>query len=665
MNQLKTVLFVLFLFLPAFMQAQTKQVPDEITFGGIRVKLTPKAREIIQEDLDKLLKYPTYFDKKVARARAHMPVIERVMREEGLPIDFRYLVIQESDLVPDAVSSSNAVGYWQFKKPTGIEMGLRIDGQVDERMNLVSATRAACTYLKRNNYYFDNWVYSLLSYHEGRGGATPQTQKGYYGANKMEVDHRMHWYVLRNFAYKLAFEEALNQQVQGELSFMEYTQTANKTLKDISRETSVPVEDLQAYNKWLLKGSIPADKVYTVLLPVYSGVQLPVTAGTGGNTTPPLAGTTKNRPVLSADSRFTSLEDALRFPVISQRTDRQGRSYITRINGREGTIATAADTKESLARQGGITVEELLDYNDLGSRDAVKAGQPYYFQKKKSKAQTYYHAAQPGETMWSIAQRFGIKLDKLYKKNRMPAGTQPKPGRVLWLRHIRPARVPVEYQQVQVPESTRPVQQAEHPKPKVDIPAPDTKPPVQEDTQPVQQPKQDTPPASTTIKPAAGDTITVTVAVGGEKPKQDEKPPVQEEAMVEEEEEPVTQSIPAQEEPANDGTIVHVVEAGQTLYAISRLYSVKVDAIVSINGLSTEHLHIGQRLLIPGAKAQQAAAAPQVVQERKHVVQPGETLYAISRLYTMPVEKIMEWNDMQTTQLQQGQVLIIRAVGAD
>ena len=50
-------------------------------------------------------------------------------------------------------------------------MDLRIDRIVDERMNIVSSSRAAATYLKDHNKYFDNWAYALIAYQRGRGGA--------------------------------------------------------------------------------------------------------------------------------------------------------------------------------------------------------------------------------------------------------------------------------------------------------------------------------------------------------------------------------------------------------------------------------------------------------------------------------------------------------------
>ena len=82
-------------------------------------------------------------------------MIERVLKEENVPDDFKYLCIQESGLISDAVSSAKAVGFWQFKDFTAREVGLRVDNRIDERKNIVSATRGAAKYLKRNNFQFD------------------------------------------------------------------------------------------------------------------------------------------------------------------------------------------------------------------------------------------------------------------------------------------------------------------------------------------------------------------------------------------------------------------------------------------------------------------------------------------------------------------------------
>ncbi|MCX7637843.1 MAG: lytic transglycosylase domain-containing protein, partial [Cyclobacteriaceae bacterium] len=146
--------------LPLIIVAQPPEVPHKMVVAGITLTIRDDARREIQEDVNALTRSARHFEIKAQRARTYFPIIEQILREERVPDDFKYLVLQESALIPDAVSVSNAVGYWQFKDFTALEMGLRVDEHVDERMNIVSSTRAAARYLKKNNYYFNNWIYA-------------------------------------------------------------------------------------------------------------------------------------------------------------------------------------------------------------------------------------------------------------------------------------------------------------------------------------------------------------------------------------------------------------------------------------------------------------------------------------------------------------------------
>jgi LysM repeat protein len=92
---------------------------------------------------------------------------------------------------------------------------------------------------------------------------------------------------------------------------------------------------------------------------------------------------------------------------------------------------------EDISRQFDIKVERLLLYNDLNYDDVIKKGSIIYLQKKKSKGHVKYHEAKMGETMYSISQDFGIKLNVLYTKNKMSVGSQPKPGQQIWLKRTK------------------------------------------------------------------------------------------------------------------------------------------------------------------------------------------------------------------------------------
>lgn len=99
----------------------------------------------------------------------------------------------------------------------------------------------------------------------------------------------------------------------------------------------------------------------------------------------------------------------------------------------------------------------------------------------------------------------------------------------------------------------------------------------------------------------------------------------------------------------------HIVKAGETLFAISRQYSVTVEQIREWNQLSGNTISTGQRLFV-GPPAGQAPASSSV----QHRVQPGETLFSISRRYGVTVSEIMDWNRMTSMTIDTGQILDIR-----
>src|SRR6185437_14816316 len=112
----KVLLSLLFFVLLVIAHAQQDETPSEVVFAGMRLKLSSSVRKTLASDMEMIRRNEKYFQAKVEKANIYFPIIEKVFQQEGFPDDFKYLALQESSLVPDAVSSSNAVGYWQFKK---------------------------------------------------------------------------------------------------------------------------------------------------------------------------------------------------------------------------------------------------------------------------------------------------------------------------------------------------------------------------------------------------------------------------------------------------------------------------------------------------------------------------------------------------------------------
>jgi len=102
-------------------------------------------------------------------------------------------------------------------------------------------------------------------------------------------------------------------------------------------------------------------------------------------------------------------------------------------------IVKPGDTFYKIARDTDKDLWQIYKYNDLTEKDKLYPGQKIYIQPKRNKAKEPTHTVKKGETMHSISQLHGIKLKKLYKKNNMKPGEEPKVGDILYLRQNKPA----------------------------------------------------------------------------------------------------------------------------------------------------------------------------------------------------------------------------------
>lgn len=429
-------------------------VPDVIDFAGMKLELTPSAKRKIEADVTMIYNSGKFLQQKIDRANLYFPIIEHVFHQEGFPEEFKYLALQESSLVSDAVSSSNAVGFWQFKKETAIEVGMTVNGNVDERKHISYASKGAATYIKKNNLLLDNWVYALLSYNVGPGGVKSHVKAKNVGAKNMVIDDAIHWYVIRFLAYKIAYQDLVGKANHPDFMLIEYKGIKNKSLQDISKQSQVDYELLKEYNKWCTTGHVPNDKEYIVIVPSGHGTT-PVVEDKPVAHTPTVA-TPKDVVVPKSFPDIRTFSDTLKIPVFVS------------INKVKAIRAGKGDDINSLSVKAGLAKTSFIFFNELKGYESVVPGDFYYMQLKRSKALVAYHTVSKGETIHSIAQKYAITTASIKKHNRLAKNEHIQENRILWLKSTRPKTTPIEYKAVEKPivkEEVKPQTEIKNPEP--------------------------------------------------------------------------------------------------------------------------------------------------------------------------------------------------------
>ncbi len=208
----------------------------------------------------------------------YFPMFERVLKEHGIPDDFKYAAVAESNL-RNAVSPAGARGIWQIMAPTGQQYGLEINEEVDERYHPEKATQAACKLLKDYYKQFGNWTLTAAAYNIGGSRLSrevgAQKAANFYDLHLNEETSR---YVFRLVAIKeilanpRAFGFVLEDQ-DGYPPLDKYKiveiDSAIPSLAEFAQKYGISYRMLKLYNPWLISTKLTnkAGKAYQIRVP--------------------------------------------------------------------------------------------------------------------------------------------------------------------------------------------------------------------------------------------------------------------------------------------------------------------------------------------------------------------------------------------------------------
>ncbi|MDP5170660.1 MAG: LysM peptidoglycan-binding domain-containing protein [Bacteroidia bacterium] len=572
---LSTVLLISSLF------AHAAEVPRIVTYCGMQIEFTDASRAKVQGYVDDILKSPRYFNEMVKRAHTYMPFIEEALSAAGAPDDLKYLSIQESALRPDVVSSSQAVGFWQFKEETARDFGLIVDDKVDERMHIYRSSEGAAKYLLRANQDFDNWVYAVMAYFHGFTGAIQYTDPKYYSTKRMVINDDLHWYPLKAIAHKLAYEEAVNLRQRPLVALIPYSTNGESIVKHLLEgHQGVDEESFFLYNKWIKdQRRLPKDVLFTYYIPqaaeFYTGHQedpVRVQIANGGTPAgyrpreitghmdafgmdkPPVYEPQQvpDRPMTTPSNPSSTGQVAIPIGTMAgafralDPANMPGENYVVFETiydldyGKEYVIYNGVIGLPELAERLGVRLSQLLIWNNLTPSQRPVAGSLVYLSNPKN---TEYHVVASGESIESIAKIHQMSTGKIIRNNRLE---KDKPviyiGQKLFLKAKRPKDEKIIILQHQEEKTVA----ANRPQPQTPREVPPRPAPV---TQPV------TPTTSPTTQPTA--------------PNQ-----------------------------PSSSWVIHEVKPGETLWQISQKYGTRVEIIKKVNNLESDTLKVGQVLKV-------------------------------------------------------------------
>lgn len=254
------------------------EIPPTIPFCGKLIDIT---RYNMRESFDRELSSFTYFHSTtmlmIKRANRYFPIIEPILKKNGIPDDFKYLAVIESHLDPRVASHAHAVGMWQLLQTTGREFGLRINATVDERKHVAKSTEAACRYFNAAYKKYGDWSAVAASYNAGMGRISGELNKQAADSSfDLWLVEETTRYVYRIMAIKQIFENPSKYGfvLRARDLYKPIETTDVEVTKDIpslalfAKEHGVTYADLKRFNPWLIDRKLQTGgQAYVVSVP--------------------------------------------------------------------------------------------------------------------------------------------------------------------------------------------------------------------------------------------------------------------------------------------------------------------------------------------------------------------------------------------------------------
>lgn len=391
---MKRLLFILSILVPSLLAAQEKvadtttiffdealawidttdcqadtlitELPDSIY--KIRLQALPLIIEVPYNEVVRkyILRYIKHSPRQLAalqrKSEYYFPIFENIIARHQLPYELCYLSIVESALNPQARSHMGAAGLWQFMPATGKRYGLEVNSLVDERMDPIRSTEAACKYLSDLYDIFNDWNLAIAAYNCGPGNVNKAIHRAggkrdfwsIYPFLPRETRGYLPIFIAVVYAMNYAGMHGIcPSEPLLTMASDTIVTTQRQHLKQIAANLNIPLSELRRLNPQYPRDIIPGNKEYAICLPIEKVGEY----------------IDNERTILAyqADELINNRRDEIE---LLQRTSVYG-GYS--INGVTYYKIKAGDTLGGIAKKFHVSVKQLKAWNGLKS-DAIRAG---------------------------------------------------------------------------------------------------------------------------------------------------------------------------------------------------------------------------------------------------------------------------------------------------
>ena len=608
-------------------------------------------------------KDPEYVQRMAMRASQYLYNIVEEVESRGLPMELALLPFVESAFQPEALSRAKASGLWQFMPATSADYALEQNLWRDDRNDVLESTRAALDYFEYLHGMFNDWQLALAAYNWGEGSVRRAVERAKRSHKATDYAHLKMPRETANYVPKL---EAIKRIVKdpgrygielpdvgNEPFFVRITKPRDIDLKTAAELAGMSEAEFRQLNPSFKLPVIVASHNNVMLLPadrldffvdnlaswmdsgqplsrwttyrLQAGDTLASVAERSGMTESFLRevnGIPAGRKVLPNSTLLVLADADEQTDIAAEEADAKLRLSPLTTWRRVTYRVRSGDTLSSIARRWHITVKSIVQGNRLRS-DRLHSGQrlvltvpnvarePIRTAAKTSAPSSSGHviyAVKRGDSLASIAQRYGVSTASLKTTNRLSSNT------------IRAG------QRLRIPKSGEPIEEE-----------------------------------TTTYVVQQGDTLTsIANRYGVSVVKLKRLNRLTSNALkagdrLEIPESDAPKAPPAPATAASPRTTVHSVVSGDTLTSIAERFGTTVAKLRSANGLRSSRLSIGQRLVIP-ASASKVASASEL---RRYRVRSGDTLTSIAAAHNVSIADLMSFNGLTTSRLNVGQSLRI------